>query len=98
MLARESAATITPSLKIKAKVVVPFAGFTIWIDFFCHPSNYNKKIKVVCSIITHPPNSNQIKQVLWDITKLKKLTSDVTGSSNEGASVNPSDNNSLLPP
>ena len=29
MLARESAATITPSLKMKARVVVPFAGFTI---------------------------------------------------------------------
>lgn len=29
MLARESTATITPSLKMKASVVVPCAGFTI---------------------------------------------------------------------
>lgn len=31
MLARESTATMTPSLKMKASVVVPCAGFTISI-------------------------------------------------------------------
>lgn len=34
MLARESAATMTPSLKMKARVVVPLAGFTICTAFF----------------------------------------------------------------
>ena len=40
MLARESAATMTPSLNIKARVVVPFAGFTIWIASFWKSSKW----------------------------------------------------------
>jgi hypothetical protein len=51
MLARESAATMTPSLNTNAKVVVPFAGFTICTAAFWKPSSCITRY--TCSVTSH---------------------------------------------
>lgn len=85
MLARESAATMTPSLKIKARVVVPFAGFTICTASFWNPSNLKRKSKFTIQNTLCVLESKKEVEFRW-----LKLTSVVRGRSNDGTEENPS--------
>lgn len=91
MLARESAATMTPSLKMKASVVVPFAGFTIWIASFWNPSNWSHEKRNNKSI----PITNHLEQ---SSRNNKKHTSEQAGSWNEGGAKRSSPRSSTAPP
>lgn len=99
MLARESAATMTPSLNMKASVVVPFAGFTNCIASFWKPSNWNRSGKGKHQLVFSLYDSS----IMWFGNKRNEtktpllLTSVVTGTSKDGAAANPSIS-SLLDP
>ena len=75
MLARESAATMTPSLNMNASVVVPFAGFTICIASFWNPSNWNRRRKTKSHITPCELEIRQnTKHVFFFFDKIRNLS------------------------